>query len=163
MERNRIIVLLTALFVTALFSSAPADAESRAPKCLDHERTLAVNDAQVAQWKHSTKNQFLARAHVVGTIEKIYPNQTGHAHFEILLDGTNETLEVVYSLDFGKIPALAIGAQVEACGDYITSNAKTPQYPPSPDGAIIHWVHRSDNVKKHDSGYVVVDGRVYGQ
>lgn len=34
--------------------------------------------------------------------------------------------------------------------------------PPSPDGAILHWVHRSPSAR-HDSGFVVIDGVVCGQ
>jgi hypothetical protein len=57
---------------------------------------------------------------------------------------------------------VSAGAQIEACGDYITSNAPSGHFPASPDGAIVHWVHQSPNPKSHDSGFIVVNGVVCG-
>jgi hypothetical protein len=56
-----------------------------------------------------------------------------------------DMIEVIYSLAFGPAPHVpAVGAHMVACGDYITSN-KDAKYPASPDGAVIHWIHRSKN------------------
>ena len=155
------------------------------PPCLDHGQELSVNDAQVAQWKVSTANQFLARAHVKGTIHQLFPDHSGHNHFEIQMDTpTGDTLEVVYSQAFGALPTLHPGMIVEACGDYITSKAATGRYPASPDGAIIHWIHNNQGGGSssgflpmkhhrggggngnqgggHEAGYLVIDGQVYG-
>jgi hypothetical protein len=70
---------------------------------------------------------------------------------------------VIYNEQFGAVPATRAGDQFEACGDYITSNAPSGQYPASPDGAIVHWIHQSPNPKSHDSGYLIVNGVVCGQ
>jgi hypothetical protein len=130
---------------------------------MDHGRPLPVNNAQVLQWKTSTPNQFLARGHVIGRIEQIYTDQSGHNHFSIQIGpNSNQMLEVIYNVEFGALPNLAIGMQVEACGDYITSNAQAGPYPPSPAGAIIHWVHYNPSGHGHDSGFLVIDGSLYG-
>ncbi len=168
-DKDVIMKRLQALrFTLAVFTSLAlvltATASDAIPACIAVGRNLGVNNSQVSGWKRTTKNQFLARAHVHGRLTKVYPVKNGHDHFEIEFDGaTRDVLEVVYSLDFGNLPKLALGMEVEACGDYITSNAATNQYPPSPDGAIIHWIHRNPSGKGHDSGYLVLDGRLFGQ
>lgn len=140
-----------------------ASAGDLTPPCLASGKNLPVINEQVHLWKTSTSNQYVARAHIHGVLSEIYPEKNGHAHFQIEFDGgVRDTLEVVYSLDFGKLPSLAVGMEIEACGDYITSNAPTTQYPPSPDGAIIHWIHKNPRGRGHESGYLTVDGRVYG-
>ncbi len=132
-------------------------------QCVDHGKNLDIINEQVLIWKEQTPNQFLARARVKGLLTKNYGRRNGHEHFQIQLGKDfNSTLEVIYNEDFGALPELVPGASVEACGDYITSDAPTSQYPASPDGAIIHWVHRSNNEKKHNSGYVIINGKVFG-
>jgi len=154
-------------FFSTAYMNAAYTAEIQAdltqpPPCLnDDGSTLAQNDNQVISWETTTRNQFLARAHVVGQIENIYANETGHAHFSIGLGNGHSTLEVIYNLSFGELPRLTPGMNVEACGDYITSNAAAGGYQASPDGAIIHWIHKSDN-EKHKSGYLSINGVTYG-
>ncbi len=133
------------------------------PACLGHGQLIEVDDAQVVQWKATTPNQTLKRAHVDGTLTRLYPNHSGHAHFEIQVGpASTDTLEVVYNVSFGALPALHVGMRVEACGDYITSNAATSRYPASPDGAIIHWIHRNPSGQGHDSGFLILDGALFG-
>lgn len=133
------------------------------PPCMAGKQELPIDDQEVLGWKTSTKNQFLARAHVEGTLTKVYADETGHAHFEIELgSGSNDGLEVIYNLSFGALPQLHEGMHVEACGDYITSNAPAGGYQASPDGAIIHWIHKSNDAS-HDSGFLAIDGVVYGE
>ncbi len=156
-------VLTVVVFGLALVSGT-SFAQST-PPCLDDQgNTLDVNNGNVLLWKVNTKNQTLKRAHIQGTVTKVYPNQTGHNHFEAtLVDGKNSgTLEVIYNIEFGAIKNVQIGQTVEACGDYITSNANAGGYKASPDGAIIHWIHQSDNVNNHKNGYVVVNNVLYG-
>jgi hypothetical protein len=158
---------LSALGITAVcllgFSSF-ALADMALPPCMVGNLNLAINNAQISHWKTSTPNQYLARGHVHGRITRLFPDHSGHAHFEVSMDGgVNDTLEAVYDLKFGSIPHPAIGMEVEACGDYITSNLATRQYPRSPDDAIIHWIHRSDNLGSHPDGFLVLDGQLYGQ
>lgn len=147
----------------------------QAPQCLDQSgNDLSIDNDQVMQWKTSTPNNYLNRAHVSGTVVAVYPDQTNHAHFGIQLTGENgnqdfsdasnssNTLEVVYDLLFGPIPAVHVGDTVEACGDYITAYAQSGHYPPSPDGALIHWIHRSDSAR-HENGFLMINGSLYGQ
>jgi hypothetical protein len=157
---NQKIVSTLAVFV--VLASVPTFA-ANAPVCLDSTgQDVPVDDAQVLVWKQTTANQTLERAHVTGTITQLYPDQTGHQHFEIQIGpDSGDTLEVVYDTQSGSIPNLEIGDSVEACGDYITSDAATSRYPASPDGAIIHWVHRADGHSKHPDGFTIVNGVIY--
>jgi hypothetical protein len=124
---------------------------------------LAINNDQVLQWKTSTPNQFLARGHIQGRIIQVYPDHSGHEHFSVEIgNASGDTIEVIYNLSFGATAPLAVGMEVEACGDYITSDAPAGPYPASPDGAILHWVHRATN-GRHDSGFLMIDGVLYGQ
>jgi len=140
------------------------DSSDAIPECLGDNGPIGVINDQVIQWKTSTRNQFLARGHVKGTVRQVYPDHSGHHHFELSIgNNQSDTIEVIYNEDFGATPDIAIGMDVEACGDYITSIAQSGPYPPSPDGAIIHWVHRAPNPQRHASGFIVVNGTLYGQ
>lgn len=144
-----------------------ASASEIPPPCLDSGKKLPVLNEQVHHWKNTTQNQFLARARVHGVLSKIYTEEGSHAHFQIEFDDgldnrADDTLEVIYNLDFGKLPPLAVGMEIEACGDYITSTVSTNRYPASPDGAIIHWIHKNPRGTGHESGYLEIDGRTYG-
>lgn len=152
------------IFFGVLLLSRLAWATDAAPPCLSHGQAIPVNDAEILNWKHATPNQFTARGHVEGRIQKLYPDINGHQHFEIQIGPKPmDTLEVVSSMAFGTIPNLALGQLVEACGDYITSTAPAGRFPASPDGAIIHWVHRNPSPAGHPSGFVMVDGNLFGQ
>ena len=154
----------SAIWFVLLLSRAGFSADTTIPDCLAGGLPLANNNVQVLQWKTSTNNQYRNRGHVTGTIEQVYPNKNGHAHFEIQMGETaTDNLEVIYNESFGALPELKVGMNIEACGDYITSTAQSGPYPASPTGAIIHWIHRSPDLKKHDSGYLAIDGALYGQ
>ena len=150
-----------ALCFTASFSSGVAFGQI--PNCVGQQgQILPINDAQVVTLKSTTPNQFLTRAHIQGLLQHAYADKTGHNHFEVKIGPRpQDNIEVVYNQSFGPLPTLAPGMTIEACGDYITSDAPTAQYPASPDGAIIHWVHRSTG--GHPGGYVVVNGVLCGQ
>ena len=60
------------------------------------------------------------------------------------------------------MPNPTVGDYVEACGDFINAYAKNGGNAPSPSGAIIHWVHQTTDVKKHDAGFVVFGNILYG-
>ena len=133
--------------------------------CLDHGEKLSMNEDQVLEWKREGKNQFRGRAHVEGVVVQDYGLQGDHVHFGVMiLTSTKDqgTVEVIFNTDFGVLPPIVPGRVVEVCGDYITSNAPARGYPASPDKAIIHWVHFSKRPVKHDSGYLVLDGQLYG-
>jgi hypothetical protein len=158
-KRSRVNAFISALAFLC-FTTAQA-----APACLDRNgRDLPIDDQTVLKLKVSTPNQFLSRAHISGTIETIYPIKNGHDHFQVKIGPKpDDTIEVIYNRSFGPLDPLIPGQTVEACGDYITSTAPTTNYEPSPDGAILHWVHRSNNTGKHKSGYVIMNGKVLGQ
>ncbi|MGK5089524.1 hypothetical protein WDW86_18385 [Bdellovibrionota bacterium FG-2] len=152
---------LSLVLIGLLFSAASSWAASETPECMASGRAIAVDNGQVLKWKGTTPNQFLGRAYVEGTVTTVYPDRNGHEHFAIKIGNEpNDMLEVVYNNEFGEMPTPTVGMKVEACGDYITSTEQTEAYPPSPVGAIIHWVHKSPS--KHDSGFVVLDGTLYG-
>ncbi len=134
------------------------------PRCLgNHGEVLPVNNQNVLNLETSTANQYLTRAHVKGVIGQIYADRNGHNHFQAIIGSdSSQTVEIVYSQDFGPLPDLSPGMTVEACGDYITSTEDTSEYPASPDRAIIHWVHKSDSAK-HPSGFVMINGSLFGQ
>lgn len=143
--------------------SAYAKDQSRM-SCMANGVPIAVNNEQVLEWKKNTPNQFRERGHVSGVVARLFPNKNHHNHFEIQIGSSpKEGLEVVYNMDFGPLPAVQIGMKVEACGDYITSTDQAGPYPPSPSGAIIHWVHVNPSGRGHDSGYLMIDGVLYGQ
>ena len=128
--------------------------------CLSHGKPLDIINGQVLTWKTSTANAFLARARIQGTVDQLFPDHSGHRHFSLKIGPqAQDHIEVIYNLSFGKLPVPKMGDSVEACGDYITSIAQTGSYPASPDGGIIHWVHRSPG--HHEQGYVILNGVKY--
>ncbi|MCM2323461.1 MAG: DUF3465 domain-containing protein [Oligoflexia bacterium] len=141
------------------------------PECLDGGRSISVDNQQVLNWKRTTPNEFKERAYISGVLVAVYPDRNGHDHFQIQIgERPDETIEVVYNYQFGFLPnQLLPGMEVQACGDYITTTAQsTPTasapngYPPSPDGAIIHWLHKNPRGRGHESGFLVIDGALYG-
>lgn len=147
-----------------------ADGPGKIPECTAHGKVFqSNNNQQVLYWKASTPNQFLERALVEGPVTRAFPDQNGHQHFEISIgQGKGDVIEVIFNEEFGPLPKdIQPGQRVIACGDYITSNAPTSQYPASPSDAIVHWVHLNPDYapnkpKEHESGFVVLDGHVYG-
>jgi hypothetical protein len=134
--------------------------------CMDRNQVMPVNNQQVIAWKVSPSfpNAFKARANVEGVVLGIFPDRNGHDHFIIQIGPNPRTdvLEVVYNNDFGALPTIQKGQQVHACGDFIKSIAQTGPYPPSPAGAIVHWVHQNPNGGGHEHGYLTIDNVMYG-
>ena len=121
--------------------------------CLNTDGTpLQVNNQQMTWLEANMPNQWLGRGHALGTIGNIYPTINGHYHFQGLITGGS--VEVVYNLDFTPLPNIKTGGTFEACGDLIISTEPTSQYPASPDKAILHWVHPS-NDPRHPSGFLI--------
>ncbi len=148
--------------VGVLLYSLAAFSGDRIPDCKAGSRVLPVINEQVLFWKRSTKNQFKDRARVKGVVSRVFPIRGDHNHFEIKIGpNANDTLEVIYNNDFGALPEVESGMDVEACGDYITSNAPS-RYPASPSGAIIHWIHGNPSNEGHEHGYLVIEGILYG-
>lgn len=155
MKKNFVSLLLTLTFSSLVWASTK-------PICMSKGQVLTIMNEQVLQWKKQTRNQYKNRAHVEGTLANLYPDKTGHVHISLRIgDAEKDTIEVIYNEKFGRLPDLQIGSEIQACGDYITSNARTKRYPTSPDGAILHWVHKSNN-GRHDHGFMIIDDIVYG-
>lgn len=156
--KNKLLSLSTMVFLITFATSVWSASVDET--CLNHGKPLDVINDQVIKWKTTTSNAFLARARIEGTVDKVFPDHSGHRHFSLKIGpGDNDHIEVIYNLNFGALPVPVIGDTAEACGDYITSVAQTGGYPPSPDGAIIHWVHRSPS--GHEPGYVILNGVKY--
>jgi hypothetical protein len=152
--------LTSIIFVSLVLSSKVMAATPDCPA--SDGSVLPVDDNAAIALKTITANGSTSRAHVEGPITAIYPDETGHNHFQISLDqASRQTLEVVYDIDFGALPSLQIGMNVEACGDFINSYAPENGYQASPDGAIIHWIHRTNS--SHPAGFTVINGVLYGQ
>jgi hypothetical protein len=134
------------------------------PACLDNNgKQLNAENAQVLNLKTTTQNQFLARAHVTGVVGNIYPDHAGHNHFQAIIGPKpGDTIEIIYNISFGALPHLVPGMTVDTCGDFINSDAATSLYPASPDGAIMHWIHRNPH-GSHKSGFLIINGTVYGE
>lgn len=163
-------LLRTSLVViSAIYGLATAHltwADDPLPSCIDSGKALEINNNQVLMWKGEGRNQEQHRGHVRGMVSRVFPDRNGHEHFEINIgDSKNpkDTIEVIYNQSFGSVPDPKEGMTVEACGDYITSVAQSGAYPPSPSGAIIHWVHRNVRGGGHPDGYLAINGVLYGQ
>lgn len=148
------------LFLSFSISSSEFPSEMT---CFTNKQVLEINNSEVLNWKSKTQNQYQNRGHIKGVLLYTYPDKNGHDHYQVQIgDNNSDTIEVIYNQSFGAIPEVSNGATFEACGDYITSNRETQRYPASPDGAILHWVHKSLKEKSHDSGFLIINGIVYG-
>ena len=159
------ILSISTLIWLALVPSAAMGGHSDAPPtCLDdHNQPTDFNNEIVLDWITHTANQFKSRGHISGAVVRNYGNQGPHIHISVQIgDQLTEVVEVIYNEAFGHVEEeVKIGDQVEACGDYITSNAPSGPYPASPDGAILHWVHMA-NGSGHPHGYLRINGMLYG-
>ena len=160
-------VLLGLSFISGTSSFASHSKKPKpttdAPVCVDDQgNILPLDDAQAIAYKTNTPNGSTSRVHASGPITKLYPNASGHNHFEISLGSeSGDKLEVVYNISFGALPSLKLGMTVEVCGDFINSYAPENGYQASPDGAIIHWIHKTTS--SHPAGFTIVNGVLYGQ
>ncbi|MBU6374684.1 MAG: DUF3465 domain-containing protein, partial [Bdellovibrionales bacterium] len=144
------LALVLSIQVTALAKT------SEIPPCNARDGSaLKIDNSRALVFRNTTPNQFAERARVEGRVSRIFPGNPEHQHFEIQIGpGPQDILEVVFNLDFGR-PEVKQGDQIEACGDYITSNAPTDRYEASPSGALVHWVHENARGGSHPDGYIV--------
>lgn len=130
--------------------------------CMDGQKVLHIMNETALQWKANKKSGYKTRALINGFVDFLYPDKTGHRHFSMNIGSrTEDKIEVIYNQSFGSMPNPKLGDKVEACGDFIVATKQNGNYPPSPDGAIIHWVHKSPK-KSHDHGYVILNDVLYG-
>jgi hypothetical protein len=160
------LTLIRVLGVSGFLSVLATSAFAFNSACMAGRQVMPINNQQVIAWKTnpSFPNAFKARANVEGVVWGILKDRNGHDHFIIQIGPNSSTdmLEVVYNQDFGGLPAIQKGMQVHACGDFIKSIAQTGPYPPSPAGAIVHWVHINPNGGGHEHGYLAIDNVMYG-
>ena len=142
---------------------------AQVPSCMYSGHSVDFNEDQVIGWKAQGRSQFHGWGHVRGVLTQVYsgPNEDSgpHEHFQVEIRddrGDSTTLEVIYNQVFGRLPSLHEGMSVEACGEYITSNRPTKRYQPSPDGALLHWVHQNPKNPEQRSGFLILDGKMYG-
>ncbi len=161
-KNGSLIISLVTVFSLSAFSQNFL--QTAAPTCLSHGKELQINNDTVLTWKNTSKNQYRDRAHVQGTLTKVFADASGHHHYQVQIGAqANDTIEFIYNEKFGIVPNASLGAKMEACGDYITANAPVGHYPASPDGAIVHWIHKSPNPQAHDSGFMMINGILCGQ
>ncbi|MGZ3702774.1 MAG: hypothetical protein ACXWSD_13370 [Bdellovibrionota bacterium] len=162
-----------ALVLVALPISARASSGDNLPPCVDaSSNSMNYNNGQVLKWKTTTQTGYLDRAFIKGTLVGVFDHGPDHLHVDVFLgqngvkgqSGRANDLEVIYNQEFGAVDGskLTPGMEVIACGDYITSNQPNHGYPASPLDAILHWVHKS-NTDRHASGFLMIDGVMYGQ
>lgn len=153
---------ILASLLTVFASSALAFNDT----CMNRNEVMPLNNQQVLQWKFNSgiKSGWQARANVTGIVLSVLPDHSGHDHFIIQIGPrpVQDTIEVIYSQDFGDLPTIQAGMQIHACGDFIKSTQPNGGYPASPAGAIVHWVHANTRGGGHENGYVAVDNVMYG-
>ncbi len=133
------------------------------PACLSQKAVLPIDNQRALSYKTSTPSGYKTRAHVLGVVQATFGNQGDHTHFVLQIgQKATDNLEIIYNREFGELPALKVGDQVDGCGDYITSTQQNGPYPPSPMGAILHWVHENPNGRGHESGFLVINNTLYG-
>lgn len=162
-------ILLSIVFSSAgLLSSAHAYLpNAKMPVCMDEAAEMKTDNARILRFKRESKNQYMARSFVEGIVLDVGGPRNGHDRFAISIgSGENDTLEIVYNRSFGKMPSIQVGDPVAVCGDYITSKAHSGRYPPSPEGAIIHWAHynpanRSGSLN-HKHGFIMFGSNLVG-
>lgn len=164
-------ILRSIVFASVSFlitSSANAYlSNSKMPACLDGPDEMRIDNARVLKMKTTTKNAYLDRGFVEGTVVEAPTVKNGHDHFVISIGpGPRDTLEIVYNKEFGSMPTMNVGDNITVCGDYITSTARTGQYDPSPEGALIHWIHFNPATRagsmNHEHGFVMVGNNLVG-
>lgn len=79
----------------------------------------------------------------------------GHHHFEFQIGNeANDTIKVIDNEEIGSVSNVQLGADFEACEDYIAANARSGACRPSPNGTIVHGIHQSPGPARHDSSFL---------
>lgn len=129
------------------------------PACYINKDKVLVDNHQALNLRDYMENGFKTRALLLGTLVSILENRQGHTHLEIDLDEDFQTsddrIEVIYNNEYGKLLEIKRGDRLIACGDFIIDAA-------SPYKAIIHWLHKSPNIKRHNDGFLAINNLVFG-
>lgn len=161
---NRLVLVLASVFS---FTAHAYLENEKTPACMDGNQEVQIDNEQVLVWKKTTKNQYLDRGYVSGTVSKLPFMKNGHSHFFIKIGpGAKDNLEIIYNVEFGSMPKVKMNETVIVCGDYITSTKPTGRYEASPAGAIIHWIHWNPanraSSKKHEHGFIQFGSNLVG-
>lgn len=150
--------LITVFLFLVLFSN-DLFAQTKAPACLDKKERMEFNDNRLLLYRDEMEKKFTARGFIKGTLISVIEDRQKHVHFEVDLDEdlqtTDDRLEVIYNTKFGPLPEFNAGDEIIACGDFVVD-------PYSPHGAVLHWLHSSPELKKHEHGYLMINGIIAG-
>ena len=143
------------LFFFALISTPAV-----AMPCFDSDRkTQLGNSADLVQkWKNSNDTNW-HRVNLTGVVTQRKPDQTGHSHFVIDINGDGiGDLEVIYQKDFGQMPSINAGLTVSVCGDFKVDRQNFSS------GSFVHWVHCNPRTRQpnHANGFIEMNGVTYG-
>lgn len=131
-----------------------------AVQCVDHRQILGVDNEKAIQLRSQRQSGFTTRLLISGIVDEVFPDRSGHRHFSVKIGpNPDDHIEVIYNLSFGSLPVPTVGETAEACGDYIVSTSQNGGYQASPDGMIIHWVHRATG--GHEAGFTILNGQLY--
>lgn len=127
--------------------------------CLDKKEPLQIDNNKAINIKLFQGHGFKTRAYLKGiAIQEIKKSQ-GHTHIEVDLNLSSEDnddqIELIFNNQYGVLPEIKGGEEIVMCGDYIVDHY-------SKNKAIIHWVHKSPNQKKHNHGFIIINNVVYG-
>ena len=129
-------------------------------QCMDHGQALAIDNEKAMQLRSQQKSGYTTRLLISGIVDEVFPDHSGHRHFSVKIGpNPDDHVEVIYNLSFGSLPVPTVGETAEACGDFIVSTSQNGGYPASPDGMILHWVHRTTG--GHDPGFTILNGQLY--
>lgn len=138
----------------------PSTPQGSVPSCMDRGQALSVDNEKAIQLRSQQQSGFQTRLLIAGTVDQVFPDHNGHRHFSVKIGpNPDDHIEVIYNLSFGSLPVPTVGETAEACGDYIVSTSQNGGYAASPDGMIIHWVHRSTG--GHEAGFTMLNGQIY--
>jgi hypothetical protein len=132
---------------------------SRIPVCYNNKDKVLTENHQAINLRDFMENGFKTRALLEGTLIRVLANSQGHTHLEVDLDNDFQTsddrIEVIYNNEYGELPEVKNGDHLIACGDFILDTY-------SPFKAIIHWLHKSPNIRKHNDGFLAINNIVFG-
>jgi len=157
----------------ALLFCFPAFAASagKVPTCLDDaRRPMRIDNSRVLDLKRTTRSGYHDRGFVRGPLLSVVSTKGSHVRLDVYIGpegseprGAETSIELVYNRAFGQLGnRLEAGMDVVACGDFVNAFKQNGRYPPSPLGAIIHWLHMSPR-PNHVSGFLMIDGKLFGQ
>jgi hypothetical protein len=148
---------LSALLVILLI--VLAEQVHAAPACMDKKTSLSIENTAPEKYIAFMEKGFKTRLLLKGVIVEQTENRQGHTHFIVDLDNnmstTDDRVEAIYNNEYGDLPTIKGGEEAILCGDFIVD-------PYSPQKAVIHWLHKSPSIKKHDHGFVVINNVLYG-